>query len=169
MNFNDESFWYVFYTYPRSEKIADNELRQNKYEAFLPVRQELKVWKNRQKKIIDRVLFPGYIFVKTRISELYKIIRLSKIVSYVKYDGNPARISQKEIEGIRIMLDIHPDISVEPVFVENEKVKIISGPLAGYEGIICMKRGRKRFGIQIEAINRVIFIEADVNDLNKRV
>jgi transcription antitermination factor NusG len=67
------------------------------------------------------------------------------------------------------MLDIHPDISVEPVFVENEKVKIISGPFAGYEGIIGMKRGRKRFGIQIEAINRVIFIEADVNDLHKRV
>ena len=67
------------------------------------------------------------------------------------------------------MSGINPDISVESVFAENEKVKIISGPFIGYEGIICMKRGRKRFGIQIEAINRVVFIEMDANDLNKTV
>ncbi len=45
--------WYVFYTAPRAEKVIQQELDFRGYEVFLPITKTLRVWKNRQKKMVD--------------------------------------------------------------------------------------------------------------------
>lgn len=70
--------WFVFYTYPRSEKVVYKDLLMRGFNVFLPMTKTLKVWKNRQKKYIEQVLFPGYIFIYTRPSELYFITQIGK-------------------------------------------------------------------------------------------
>jgi hypothetical protein len=52
-----ECQWYVLYTTPRAEKVVFLELQKRRYEAFLPMTRTLHVWKNRQKKLVDEVLF----------------------------------------------------------------------------------------------------------------
>ena len=159
--------WCVFYTYPRAEKIANEELIKNSYETFLPTMKTLKVWKNRQKKEIDRVLFPGYIFVNVCMSEIFNVLKMSKIVSYVKYDRKPALIRQSEIDKIKTLIGLSPNISVISDFTINEKVRVISGPLYGYEGILILQKGKTRFGLQINEINQTVFIEVNANIIEK--
>ena len=55
--------WYVFYTCPRAEKKVNEYLLSIGYETFLPLRKELKIWKNRQRKFIETPLFSNYIFI----------------------------------------------------------------------------------------------------------
>jgi transcription antitermination factor NusG len=78
-----EMNWFVFYTCPRAEKLVNLELLKRDYEVFLPRRKMLKLWKNRQKKWVEEVIFPGYIFVYTQTHELFNITRIPKVVMYI--------------------------------------------------------------------------------------
>lgn len=150
--------WYVLYTFPRSEKLVYTELVKRDYEVFLPLVRTLKIWKNRQKKWIDVALFPGYLFIHTVVSELYNITSMPKVVRYIQFAGKPSAISVTEIDCIRKMIGLDEELLVTTQFYEGEKVRIISGPLAGYEGNLINYQGGTRFGIQLTGINHAILI-----------
>lgn len=165
--FHPVSSWYIFYLYPRSEKVVYSELIRMKYEVFLPTIKSLRLWNNRQKKTIEQVLFPGYIFVKTQVNELPKILKSPKVVTILKNNGKPSIINQGEIDGIKKMLQLDLDISIETNYMINEKVKIINGPFTGYEGVLVKQNGKTRFGIQLKEINYILSIEISPNCLEK--
>lgn len=160
-------YWYIFYTCPRAEKLVQQKLLNRNYDVFLPMTKTLKVWKNRQKKWISQVLFPNYIFVKTDPCELYRITQIPKIVSCVACSGEPSIISSKEVEGIKEMLSFGKDITVETSFIKGERVKIVRGPLVGYEGILVEQKGKTRFGIHLTEINHTILIDINESELEK--
>lgn len=155
---NPES-WYIFYTKPKSEKVVYYELLKMEYVAFLPTIKRESLWKNRQKKIIEEVLFPGYIFVQTSIHNLHKILRTPRIVTYIQCAGKPSVIMQHEIDRIREIISLENDVSIDSDYSIKEKVKIISGPFTGYEGVIVKRNGKTRFGMLINGINCVISME----------
>jgi transcription antitermination factor NusG len=165
---SSELNWYIFYTSPRAEKIVQQELLNRNYDVFLPMTKTLRVWKNRQKKWIDQVLFPNYIFVETQVSELYRITQIPKIVTCISCAGKPSNISSKEVEAIREILNSGKEITVERDFIKGDRVKIVNGPLVGYEGILVEQKGKTRFGIQLEEINHTIFVDIKMNQLEKR-
>ena len=164
---NTNPQWYVFSTYPRSEKIVYDDLLRRKYDSFLPLSKTMNTWKNRQKKIIYKILFPGYIFVKTIESEIYKVLQIPKISACVKCGNAPSIISEKDIASIRLMLQSENDISLVHDFNENDHVRIIQGPLKGYEGILMKQNGNHRFGIQIKAINQVVTFSINISIIEK--
>jgi transcription antitermination factor NusG len=156
---NSETSWYVFYTFPRAEKLVKTELEKMNYEVFLPQVRTLRVWKNRQKRLIYQVLFPSYIFVKTFKEDLCKIRQVDKIVTYIHIGGEPSIISDKEIECINKMLDMNHNISTNTSFCEGQKVRIIRGPLKGFQGLLLQQNGKYRFGIQLKDIHQNISID----------
>jgi transcription antitermination factor NusG len=159
--------WFVFYTLPRAEKLVYQDLLKNDYIAFLPTTKSLRVWKNRQKKWIEEVLFPNYIFVYMHSNELHKIIRMPKIVTYIHCGGKPSVIRNKEIEAIQKMICHYQNVCVEKIpFFGSEKVKITIGPLAGFEGILLEQKGKTRFGVQVEVINRTIIVDIEASELD---
>lgn len=158
---SSELNWYIFYTCPRAEKIVQRELFLRHYEVFLPMTRTLRIWKNRQKKLIDQVLFPNYIFVKTYPSELYYIIRVKRIVTCINCAGKPSTISSIEVAGIKAVLETGLEVTVENKYEVGESVKIIEGPLVGYEGILVKQEGRTRFGIQLKEISQTILINIE--------
>jgi transcription antitermination factor NusG len=160
--------WYVLYTAPRAEKVAQRELSNRGYDVFLPITKTLRTWNNRQRKIIDQVLFPSYIFVNTKESCLYKICRLPKITTFIHCGGKPSKIDHKCIDGIRTMLNLDQEISIEASFSEGESVRLISGPLAGYEGILLKQQSKTRFGIQLKEINQTVFIDISTSFVEKK-
>jgi transcription antitermination factor NusG len=159
--------WYVLYTAPRAEKIAKRELELKGYEVFLPMTKILRVWKNRQKKVIDNVLFPSYIFVRTNERYLAEICRINKIKTYVHCGGKPSKIELQCIEGIKHILDLKQEISVGHDFTEGELVLIIQGPLKGYEGILVQQKSKTKFGIHLKEINQTVLVEICIDVVEK--
>jgi transcription antitermination factor NusG len=80
-------------------------------------------------------------------------------VYYVASGGKPSTISENEIEGIRRVLGLDCPVSVERKFFKGEHVRIVTGPLAGYEGILVRQLSQTKFGIQLKAINHTILID----------
>lgn len=157
--FVPEQEWYVFYTFPKAEKIVYKELQQRQYDSFLPLCKTINVWKNRQKKIIYKVLFPGYIFVKTRETEIYKVLQIPKICTCIKSGSKPSIVPEKDIECIRQMLTLKENISTDYDFIINEHVRITNGPLVGYKGVLVRQNGKYRFGVQLREINQVVTVD----------
>ena len=76
--------WFVFYTYPKSERKVEAMLQEQGYETYLPCKTLIKQWHDRKKK--NRVpLFPNYIFVRTLIGKIHYINELNLISSFVKF------------------------------------------------------------------------------------
>jgi transcription antitermination factor NusG len=65
----------------------------------------------------------------------------------------------KDIMRIKTMLSLNQEISVEANFTEGEKVRIVYGPLVGYEGVLVSQKGKTRFGIELKEINHTMFID----------
>ncbi len=157
--------WYVFSTFPKSEKIVLNSLIRMEFEVFLPTIRTLRIWKNRQRVWLDQILFPGYIFVFTFQSSLYSITSLPKIISYLKFEGIPATVPNKEIEAIKRVICLEHTCIEKSEYCIGEKVKVIGGPLAGYDGVLISKNGKERFGIQINAIGQTLLVEINTSYL----
>ena len=159
--------WYVFYTAPRAEKIVNQELIYKGFEVFLPIVKTYRIWKNRQKKLIEKVIFPSYIFVRTTHLYLNVICNIPKISYYVNCAGIPCVVPFDSINSVKKMLRLDQEITVENKFIEGEKVQIIYGPLAGYEGILLKQHGKTKFGIEVKEINHTIFIDICTSIIKK--
>lgn len=157
--------WYVFYTYPRSEKKAYNTLVSSGYEVFLPLKQEIHCWKNRQKKLISEPIFPSYIFVWTYLNSIYNILQLPKIVRCVTCDSVPSTISSKEISLIKNLLESGNNFTLENDILLGKKAQIICGPFSGIKGILYERKGSNRFLIQISNIPFNLGVEIEVDCL----
>lgn len=167
INSTGEKDWYVLYLRPRTENRVCRMLTKFGYEVFLPVLPTIRIWKNRQKRKILLPLFPSYLFVYTHAHELYLIRQLPHVVSYVASGGKPSTVSEKEIEEIRQLLGFEYSVTVEKRFFKGESVRILSGPLAGYEGTLVRQHSKTRFGIRLEAINYTVLIDTARLELEK--
>lgn len=156
---NTVSNWYVFYTRPNSEKVVFNDLQKRKYDVFLPMVKTLNYWNNRQKKIVSKVLFPGYIFVKTIRAGLQAIEQLPGVVYCVRCGDRPAIVPEKDIMCIEQMVSLGQEVYTERDFNMGEHVRVVSGPLTGFEGILVKRRGRSRFCIQLKDIEQCACID----------
>ena len=159
--------WYAFYTYPNREKAAYNELMKTGHDVFLPVVKTIHRWQNRQQKNISKVLFPGYIFVRTVESEIYNIAQISQIVRCVKCGDRPAVVPERDIRCIQLMLDMGQEVYKTHDFIEGEHVKVVRGPLAGYKGILVKRKGKSRFCLQLNDIGQCACIDIGASMLEK--
>ena len=79
--------WFAIYTRPRAEKKVKEQLLKIDIETFLPLRKELRQWKDR-KKWVEVPLFTSYIFVRIQVKEYYEIIKnIRDIVKFVTIGG----------------------------------------------------------------------------------
>jgi len=159
--------WYVFYTRPNAEKVVYNKLIGRHYEAFLPLVKTLHQWKNRQRKFVSKVLFRGYVFVRTAEYEIFNILHIPKIIYCVKCGDRYSVIPDKDVKCLEQMLSLGQDIFKELDFNEGERVMVIQGPLTGYEGLLIKRKGRNRFGILFDDIKQCACIDIDVAMLER--
>ena len=147
--------WYVLYTKPRQEKKTALLLRQNGFEAYCPIRIELKQWSDR-KKLVETPLFNSYIFVNVQEKDRTKVLSVPGVVQFVFWCGAPAVVKNKEIEEIKKWLNEyeHDKITIEQ-FNVSDKVKIDSGSFKNLTGIIIKKNGNQ-VSLYIESLGLVI-------------
>ncbi|WP_143960507.1 UpxY family transcription antiterminator [Litoribacter populi] len=154
----EDKKWYVMYTAPRAEKKVTQRLEENGLEVFLPMIEEIRQWSDRKKKV-QRALFNGYIFVKTTRDKLWESLQVQGAVKFVHFAGNHATVRDQEIDAIKRLLETGVAVEVDSSEIETgEKVKILGGPMQGFEGE-CVQRGNKDyFIIRIPTIHQNVMV-----------
>lgn len=151
MNNPEVKKWLAFYTMPRSEKKAAENLLKKGFEIFCPTQTVLKQWSDRKKKV-QEPLFTSYIFARLDESERQQVLLEPRIVSNVYWLGRPAVIQQCEIDQIRDFLREYSSADSKSIQVNyGDNAAITAGPFKGETGTIKEKRGKKVV-LQIESL-----------------
>jgi len=131
------------------------ELERKNIEQFLPLIEEVHVWSDRKKKVMEP-LFRGYIFVKTDLRDREIVLRTSGVIRFVGILNKPSRVPDLQIDWLRRVVGGSKEVQRESYLEVGERVKIISGPLAGVEGIISRVNGTSRVIVPIAAVQQSV-------------
>jgi transcription elongation factor/antiterminator RfaH len=161
--------WFALTVKPRHEVAAAAHLLAKSLEAYAPVRRQRRRWSDRV-KLIEAPLFPRYIFCRFQFEDRLKVLGTSGVNSIVSFDGAPCPVSDQEIETIRRIASAS-DISIEPwPYVQiGQRVRICEGLLSGVEGILVKVKGTCRVVVTVEAMQRAVALEIDLNSLEPTV
>lgn len=168
---DNNTCWYLLYTNPRAEKKVALELQKKGFEVFLPLQRTLKVWSDR-KKWMEEPLFKSYLFIHTELERnYYQILNTTGIVKFVSFQGSPAKVDQREITLVKLLLGNFADLNpvAEPVeaMVPGELVTIIAGPLIGTQGKLIATRSGDKVLIELETMQQNLLITIPSNFLIK--
>ena len=159
--------WFIFYTYPKSEKYLYQSLTQADFEVYLPLQEKVRQWHDRKKRI-SVPLFPNYIFVKTEHQRIYTVLKFPRIVNCIKFNNKPSFLKEDEIELIRNIENNFTNIVTSNKLAKGERTKIQGGLLDGLEGIIEENRDGKKIVINIDSISYSLKVSLIPNEILKK-
>jgi transcription antitermination factor NusG len=159
-----QQLWFATYTCSCQEKRVAQHLSAHGIEFFLPVYRAVRRWKNGVRALLDRPLFPGYLFVKIDRRERVRVLDLPGVHSLVGVGREPIPLPNEEIEALRQGIHLfnaepHPFLNV------GDRARLCRGPLEGFEGIIARKKNGHWLVLSIELIMRSIAVEVNESDL----
>ena len=160
----DELHWFAAYTCPRHEKCVRRQLEERRIESFLPLYRSMRRWKDRRKEI-EFALFPGYVFVRIRERERFRVLDLPGVVYLVSFQGRSAALPDAEIESLRSGLANGVAAECHPFLQTGRKVRVVRGPVAGMQGILVRRKDKVRVVISLEAIMQSVALEVDAADV----
>jgi transcription antitermination factor NusG len=157
-NEQDRAQWFAVQTRHQHEKRIAERLRFTEMETFLPLHRAVHHWKNGVHADVELPLFPCYLFTRIKTSQRLRLLREPGIISIAASNSSPTPIPDEDICRLRLLAD---SVKAEPhpYLAIGERVKIITGPLAGMEGILVRKKHELRVVISIEIIMRSITLE----------
>ena len=129
--------WEVVYTRSNYEKKAHQLLSQSGLHSFCPVITVKSKWADRY-KLIEKPLFPSYLFVYVSAIEEHKVLATAGILNYVNFCGRPAIMPDEDISRINGILSTYNGIETinRKQLVVGDKVLINKGFKAGSEAEI---------------------------------
>ena len=150
--------WYALYLRSRYEKKVHDDLRGKGVDTFLPMIEEVRVWSDRKKKVIEP-LFRGYVFVKTDLKDRSRIVTTEGVVRFVGINGRPSVIPESEIDWVRRVIGQPMDVKRERYLEVGKRVRVIAGPLMGVEGMVIHTQGASRVVVSVEAIGQSVSVQ----------
>ncbi|MDR0756858.1 MAG: UpxY family transcription antiterminator [Tannerella sp.] len=144
--------WHVLYTSSRMEKKVKTLLDRHNIENYLPLHRSPRMWSDRV-KMIDKPLFPSYIFVRCRENTLQTLLQLYGVSRILYYNGRPAIVHQKEIDAIHIFIKQATEL---PLCI-GEEAEILCGLMRRVSGRV-QKIGKKYLLLYIEPLGATVSV-----------
>jgi transcription antitermination factor NusG len=159
-----ESRWYAAYTCANHEKRVREQLEQRSVEAFLPVYETVRRWKDRRVRL-QLPLFPGYLFVRMAVVDRLRVLQVPGVVRLVGFNGQLAALPDEEIEALKKGLAGGVRAEPHPFLTVGRRVRVKRGPFEGRQGILLRRKGKLRLVLSIELIMRSVVIDVDIADV----
>jgi transcriptional antiterminator NusG len=156
--------WFAVWTRSRHEQTVRGQLEQKSIESFLPTVSKWSRWKDRKKRI-DWPLFPGYCFARFDVRTRLDVLKCAGVVSIVSVDGEPAPIPERDIAGIRQLVESELAYDPCPLIHEGDMVEVAHGPLKGVVGRLVRKNDKARLLLSVDLIGQAVSAEVDAADV----
>lgn len=161
--------WYVLHVLTGNE-LDVKKSAEKMYKAIVPRRllneRKFGVWET-----VERVLMPGYVFVQTEMqaTDYYELTSIPGVINILEgASGCPEPIREDEMKTIFSLTRDGDLVGISDIFQEGQDIKVINGPLQGFEGnIIKVDRRRFRAKVKFTVAGNEKVIELAVNVLNK--
>ncbi len=142
--------WYVAHTYSGYEnKVKDSIMKtvENRGlgeligEVCIPMEESVETNENGVKKIVSRKIYPGYVFVKMKMTdESWYVVRNTRgCTGFVGPGSKPVPLSEAEVERLGVEVT-KVDVGVEV----GDTVRITDGSMEGFIGEVLEINYEKR-------------------------
>ena len=116
--------WHVIYTKPRAEKKVEERLNNFGIEAYCPVKQEIKQWSDRKKKIFVPVL-PSMVLVNIDEKQRNRVFDIPGVVRYMFWLGKHAVVKEEEVDSLKNLLSQNNIVSQDTIALKvGEKIDV---------------------------------------------
>lgn len=152
---NGDEAWYLVYSKPKQEDRAWWNLDSQGYRCYLPYVRVQRLYRRRHQTFTEP-MFPRYLFIRLAAGvEDWSPIRSTQGVSgLVRFGVWPAQVPDNLINEIRERTEQgYLDLCPRPM-QRGDRVRVLDGPFAAYEGIFYAERGDDRAIIMLEAANQ---------------
>ena len=137
-----EPCWYVVHTYSGYENkvkdtleksVENNGMQDLIFDVRVPVEDVVEI-RNGKRVKSQRKVYPGYVLVHMiETSESWYVVRNTRgVTGFVGPDSKPVALTQEEVD---MMLNSQAR-SVDFSFAIGERVRILSGPLENFTGVV---------------------------------
>jgi len=159
----ESSHWYAVYTSSNHEKKVAAHLSRRGIENFLPLYESLRKWSDRRVRL-QLPLFPGYLFVHLALRDRVPVLETPGVIRLVGSGGKPAPLEAGQVERLReglarVAVEPYPYLSI------GQRVRVVSGPLEGMEGMLLRRKSGPRVVISVELIQRSFVADIDSDAL----
>lgn len=173
---NREPCWYVVHTYSGYEmKVKDtleksvennNAMKDLIFEVRVPMEDVVEI-RNGKRVKSQRKVYPGYVLVHMiETTESWYVVRNTRgVTGFVGPDSKPVALTQEEVD---MMLNSEQK-SVDFGFAIGEQVRILSGPLENFSGVVedvDTIRGKLTVKVQM-FLGREMPVEVDLDQVEK--
>ena len=152
--------WFAAYTSANHEKSVAKQLVSREVEHFLPLYDSVRKWRDRRVKL-QLPLFSGYVFVRIARQDRLQVLQVPGVACLVSFAGRAVPLPEEDLERIRKLLEAGVAARPHPYLTVGKPVRVKSGPLAGFEGIIVKRKNATRFVLSIHMLQRSIVLDID--------
>ncbi|HEY4378859.1 MAG TPA: UpxY family transcription antiterminator [Acidobacteriaceae bacterium] len=156
--------WYAIHTRSRHEKSIAARLNSQATEIFLPLHRSRSTWKNGVHAEVDLPLFPCYLFARFDLQDRLRLLQTPGVLGFAATSTRPLPIPNEEIAFLRTATE-KLEAEPHPYLNCGDRVRIVSGPLAGMEGILTRRKQACRVVVSVDAIMRSISVEVSEFDI----
>ncbi len=165
--------WYILHTYSGYESmvkdslerlIENNNLQSMIFDVKIPMEQTIEE-KNGKRKIVERKLLPCYVFIKMIYSNQiwYLVTNTRGVTGFVGPQGRPIPMKEAEIRKMRL-----EEVLIDADFGVGDKVRVVSGPLEGFEGVITeLNPTAQKAKVNIQMFGRNTDVEVEFIQVQK--
>ena len=165
---NSEKAWYLIYTKPREEIVAQTNLERQGYTVYLPLAYQYRRRLNKRERIVAP-LFLRYLFIElTQYLDNWAPIRSTLGVStLVRFGMEPAVVPDELVELLKMRVGPEGviDLTVSAGFKPGSRVRIAAGNMAGYEGIFLATSSHDRVVILLDIVGKQVRVQVDAAHL----
>jgi transcription termination/antitermination protein NusG len=157
-------YWYALYTRSHCEQLVYSQLVAKGLQVFLP---KIEMWSQRagQQHLISMPMFSNYLFLRHAMDKV-SYLQVRQARGLVRILGERwdrlGVVPDADIEAIKKVLQARVPVLLHPFLKEGQRVRIMSGPLAGTEGILMRHRLEKGvLVLSVDLLQRSIAVEID--------
>lgn len=159
--------WYVVNAQPHQERRAEENLRRQGFECWLPEFQKTRRHARRVEQM-RTALFPGYLFVRldTDVDRWRSVNGTFGVVKLLCSGDSPLQVPDTFIDGLLARRDETGAIAM-PVraFARDEAVQVAAGPFADLFGLFQEMAGPDRVVLLFSLLGRQVRASVPVAEL----
>jgi transcription antitermination factor NusG len=154
----DRGVWWLLHTKSRQEKAVALQLHSRRLAFYLPLvpRRSMSRGKLREAQV---PLFPSYVFLFGTAEDRLFALRTNRLASAnAVASGEKLRRDLAQVAGLIAMgSPLTPEARLEP----GQRVRVKSGPCAGYEGTLIKRHGKSRLVVRVEQLLQGASVEIE--------
>lgn len=165
--------WYVVHTYSGYENkvktdlektIKNRELEELFEDIVVPMEEQVEI-KDGKKKTNLKKVFPGYVLIKMIVTEesWYVVRNTRGVTGFVGAGTEPTPLTDEEIRKMGF-----EEVPVNIDYAINDNVKILSGALEGFEGIVKnIDKEKNKVTVLVSMFGRETAVEFELTQIQK--